>query len=114
MGAKFSVPVQTGAKAHPALCTIGTPSFQQVVQPGHGADHSLCSSAKAANGFDLRLHLHSMHVLGVTFTITKGDKFGMLCVGSPITYWVLQEVLKALFPGQRELVTSPPSPKLSL
>jgi len=46
------------AKAHPALCTMGTTSFQQVVLPEHGADHSLCS--KVANGFDLHLHLCSM------------------------------------------------------
>jgi len=53
------------------------------------------------------LCLH-MHVLGVNFTFIKGDKFGMLCVGSPIISWVL----KSLFLGHRELVSSPPTPKL--
>jgi len=39
--ARFSMPVQTSLKDHPALCTVGTRSFQGVKQLGHGADHPL-------------------------------------------------------------------------
>jgi len=42
-GSIFSMPVQTSPKDHPALCTVGTRSFQWVTvkQLGHGADHPL-------------------------------------------------------------------------
>jgi len=35
MGARFSVPVQTGPGAHPASCTMGTESFP-AVKSGRG------------------------------------------------------------------------------
>jgi hypothetical protein len=38
-GARFSIPVQTGPRAHPASYTMGTGSFQGVKRPGHGVDH---------------------------------------------------------------------------
>ena len=41
MGARFSAPVQTGAGAYPASCTMGTGSSPGVKRPGCGADHPL-------------------------------------------------------------------------
>ena len=38
-GARFSAPVQTGPRAHPASHTMGTGSFLRVKQPGRGVDH---------------------------------------------------------------------------
>ena len=46
MGARFSAPVQTGSKAHPASCTMGTGSFPRVKRPGRGVDHLPPSSAE--------------------------------------------------------------------
>ena len=40
VGARFSAPVQTGPRAHPASCTIGTGSSLGVRRPGRGDDHS--------------------------------------------------------------------------
>ena len=38
-GARFSAPVQTGPRAYPASCTMGTGShFPGVKRPGRGAD----------------------------------------------------------------------------
>jgi len=39
MGARFSVPVQTGAVAHLASYTMGTGYFPGVKRPGRGVDH---------------------------------------------------------------------------
>ena len=39
MGARFSASVQTGPRAYPASCTMGTGSFPGVKRPGRGADH---------------------------------------------------------------------------
>ena len=40
------LPVQTGPRAHPASCKMGTGSFPGgKVRPGHAADHSLTTSA---------------------------------------------------------------------
>ena len=36
--ASFTAPVQTGAGAHPASCTMGTGSFLGVERPGRGVD----------------------------------------------------------------------------
>jgi len=36
---RFSAPVQTGLKAHPASYTMGTGSFQGVKRPERGVDH---------------------------------------------------------------------------
>jgi hypothetical protein len=37
--ARFSAPVQTSSRAHPASYTMGTGSFPGVEQPGLGVDH---------------------------------------------------------------------------
>jgi hypothetical protein len=46
MGARFSAPVHTGPGAHPASYTMGTGLFPGVKRLGHGANHSLPSSAE--------------------------------------------------------------------
>jgi hypothetical protein len=38
-GARFSAPVQTGPRAHPASYTMGTESFPGVKRKGRGVDH---------------------------------------------------------------------------
>jgi len=56
-GARFSAPVQTSPKTHPASCTTGTGSFQGgKVQPGHDADPSPLSSAEVKNTVELYLY----------------------------------------------------------
>jgi hypothetical protein len=42
---------QTGPGAHLASCTMDTESFLWVKQPGRGADHPPCSSAKVNRGY---------------------------------------------------------------
>jgi hypothetical protein len=46
VGARFSASVQTGPKAHPASCTMGTGSFPGVKRPRRDADLSLPSRAE--------------------------------------------------------------------
>jgi len=48
--ARFSVPIQTGPDAHPALCTMGTGSFLRLKRPEHGADHPPPFSNDVTNG----------------------------------------------------------------
>ena len=59
VGAKFSVPVQTGADAHPASYTVTTAYFPGVKLQGRGVDHALPSTVQDANGLELYLHLYS-------------------------------------------------------
>jgi hypothetical protein len=46
----FSHTSRIGPGAHPASCTMGTPSFPGVKRPGRGADHTPPSSAEVENG----------------------------------------------------------------
>jgi len=39
LGARFSVPVQTGPRAHSVFYTIGTGSFPGVKRPERGVDY---------------------------------------------------------------------------
>ena len=55
VGARFSVPVQTGPVAHPASCTMGTGSFPGVKRPGRGVDHPPPSSTKVRERVELYL-----------------------------------------------------------
>jgi hypothetical protein len=50
VGARFFAQVQTGPRAHPAACTVGTGSFPRVKRPGRGADHPSPSSAEVTKG----------------------------------------------------------------
>jgi len=45
VGARFSAPVQSGPRDHPASYTMGTRSFQGVKRSGRGFDHPPPSSA---------------------------------------------------------------------
>ena len=45
-GARFSAPVQTGPRAHPASYTMGTVSFPGIKRQGRGVDHPPPSSAE--------------------------------------------------------------------
>jgi len=56
VGARFSVPVQTGPGAHPASCTMGTGSFPGVKRPGRDADPSPPSSAVGHDTVELYLY----------------------------------------------------------
>ena len=53
MGARFSAPVQSGAGAHLASCTMGTESFPRVKLPGCGVDHQPPSSAEVEGRVEL-------------------------------------------------------------
>jgi hypothetical protein len=44
VGARFSAPVQTGPRAYPASCAMGTGSFPGVKRPGRGINHPPPSS----------------------------------------------------------------------
>jgi len=57
VGARFSALVQTGPKAHPASCTMGTGSFPGgKVLPGGDADPSPPSTAEVKNRVELYLY----------------------------------------------------------
>ena len=61
--------VQTGPGAHPASCTMGTGSFQEVefkVRPGRAADHSPPSSVAVME----EQSYTSTHPLGHTWPVT--------------------------------------------
>jgi len=45
-GSRFSAPLQTGPRAHPASYTMGTGSFPGVKRPERGVDHPPSSSAE--------------------------------------------------------------------
>jgi hypothetical protein len=49
VGARFFIHVQTGPRAHPASCTMGTGSFPGVKRPGRGADHPPPPSVEVEN-----------------------------------------------------------------
>jgi hypothetical protein len=56
-GARYSAPVQTRPRAHPASYTKGTGSFPEVKRPGRGVDHSPpSSSAKVKERVELYLY----------------------------------------------------------
>jgi len=46
VGARFTVPDQTGCGAHPASYTMGIGSFPGLKWPGSGVDHPTPSSAE--------------------------------------------------------------------
>jgi hypothetical protein len=50
VGVRFFTHVQTGPRARPASCTMGTGSFPGVKRPGRGADHPPPSSAEVMKG----------------------------------------------------------------
>ena len=73
VGARFSAPVQTGPRAHPASCTMGTGSFPAVKRPGRGADHPPPSKCRGHERVGLYLYSPSgpqWPVIGWTFTFT--------------------------------------------
>jgi len=52
-GARFSAPVQTGPRIHPASYTMGTESFSGVKRPGRGVDRPPLSSAEVEGRVEL-------------------------------------------------------------
>jgi len=57
MAARFSTPVQTGPRAYPASCTMGTASFPGgKKRPGRDADPSPTSSAVGHERVELYLY----------------------------------------------------------
>ena len=60
MGARFSAPVQTGPRAHPASYTMGTGLFPGVKRPGLGANHPPSFSAKVKERVELYLQSPTM------------------------------------------------------
>jgi len=53
MGARFSLPVQTGPGAHPASYTMGTGSFPGVKRPERGVDQPQPSNAEVKERVEL-------------------------------------------------------------
>jgi hypothetical protein len=56
MGGRFSTPIQTTPRDHPASCTVGTGSFWGVMWPGHGVDHPPLSSTQVKERVELYLY----------------------------------------------------------
>jgi len=56
MGARFSVPVQTGPAAQPDSYTMGTVSFLRVKRPERGVDHPPLSIAEVKERVKLYLY----------------------------------------------------------
>jgi len=65
VGARFSVPIQTGPGAHPASYTMGTGSFLGVKRPGRGIDHPPPSSAEVKE----RIELYFFSTSGPSWTV---------------------------------------------
>ena len=55
-GGMVSTPVQPGAGAHPASCTMGTGSFLLVKRPGRGADQLILSNIEVEERVELYLY----------------------------------------------------------
>ena len=55
-GVKFSAPLQTGPRAHPAYYTLDTGSFPGLKQPGHGIDHQPLSSVEVKEIVELHVY----------------------------------------------------------
>ena len=82
VGARFSVPVQTGPGAHPASYTKSTGSFPGVKPQGRGVDHPPQSSAEVKERVQLYLYSAfgpSLPVLGWTFTFYTKVLCTFLC-----------------------------------
>ena len=56
VGARFSSPVQTGPRAHPASCTVGIGSFPGIKRPERGVDNSPPSSTEVKERVELYLY----------------------------------------------------------
>jgi len=72
MGARFSAPVQTSSKAHPASYTMGTGSFPVVKRPGRGVDHPPPSNVELNERVELYICFYSgpsWPVLGSTLPL---------------------------------------------
>jgi hypothetical protein len=59
VGLKFTAPVQTGPRTHPAFFTMGTESFPEVKRPRLGFDHPPPSSAEDEGRVELYICSHS-------------------------------------------------------
>jgi len=71
-GARFSPPVQTGPRAHPASCTMGAGSFPGLKRLRRGVDHPPLSSTEVKGRVELYLFSPSeplWPVLGWTLTL---------------------------------------------
>ena len=58
-GGRFSAPVQTGPRTHPASYTVGTGSFPGIKRPGRGVDHPSPSSVEVKERVELYLYFPS-------------------------------------------------------
>jgi len=94
VGARFSTPIQTGPRAHPASCTMAT----RVNRPGCGIDHPLPCSAKVKGRVELYLYFPSgslWPVLGWTSPFTY--MWNLLIVSSNIGFCkLLLQVLSCI------------------
>jgi DNA-binding sugar fermentation-stimulating protein len=71
MGARFSVPVQTGRGAQPASYTMGTGSFPEVNRPGRGVDHPRQTKQKLKKEYSYNCTpLMACSRVSFTFTFT--------------------------------------------
>jgi hypothetical protein len=57
--ARFSTPVQTVPRSHPASYTMSTESFPEVNRPGRGVDHTTPASAEVKERVELYLYSSS-------------------------------------------------------
>ena len=55
-GARFSTPVHTDPRAHPASYTMGTGSFPGVKRPGRGVDRPPAFSAEVSERVELCIY----------------------------------------------------------
>jgi hypothetical protein len=96
VGAKFSAPVQTGPRAHPASYTMGPWSFSGVKQPGRGIDHPSTSSAEVKERVELHLHLPLwafMTCSRVNFTLS----FNLYHTVHQVQHLIFQTVVHSLY-----------------
>jgi len=80
-GMRYSAPLETDPRSHPASYTMGTGSFPGVKRPGRGVDHPPPSSAEVKG----RVELH-LPILGL-----RGLLWGELYFFLPFMYifWIL-------------------------
>ena len=95
--ARFSAPVQTGPRAHPASYTIGTGLLWGGIRPGRGVDRPRISSAQVHESVELYISSPS----ALTWQVTE-QTFTFLVTGKICCYfyhgWVRTLVITVVEP----------------
>jgi hypothetical protein len=110
VGTRLSIHEQTGPGAHPASCIVGTGSFPEVKQVGHGIKHPPLFSAEVNERVELYIYSLSEPLwCGIEWTLPYMDEIHIIvdkglyeaCVEPAVLYRVVARWVCA-FQGGRE------------